>query len=65
MLERYCVYCHKSEKEIRRDNIVARRRIPCEGRDTEKGFHSFGFRCSKCLRHWRECICGTMKENEK
>jgi hypothetical protein len=55
--ETYCIYCHHSEKEIRAENKRAGYRMPCLVRDTKKGFHKFGLRCSECKKNWRECKC--------
>ena len=45
--ETYCVYCRRSEKEIRRENRRAGYRVPCRVRDTKEGFHSYGYRVLK------------------
>ena len=64
-LETYCLYCHKSESEIRKKRREHGYRIKCEDRGTPEGFHSFRVRCVVCKKHWKKCICDLPQEDKR
>ena len=44
MKEKYCRFCGEAEKEIRKEDRKCGGRLPCVGRDTKRGFHSYRYR---------------------